>query len=257
MNTARKTQGIAIVAFMMLLLALGAGVRAASTSSTTSTTSATTSESTETQNQFGTNETQGSNHQEGANQTDGDNVNVVEVDQGEQDQITNAEDNQDIAGEVQVNDTSASASVTDSRFSLVPTVQSDHGLNVRISADNVAGPKSFAVRLSGSMDPTSHTLLVTLDGKRIAQASSLSQVLKPSSADPARYMVVKTSSGYELLASVPHFSTHTLAITPFALGPLQGFFPISGTALAAALVAITAIFAVVFATRTRIYNLLS
>jgi hypothetical protein len=252
MKTTGKTQGIAVASLMLLLLALGAGVRAASTSSTSSTTSATTSESTETQN-----ETQGSNIQEGVNQTDGDNVNVVEVDQGEQNQITTAEDNQDIAGEVQVNDTSASASVTDSRFSLVPTVQADHGLNVLISADNVSGPKSFVVKLSGSMDPTSHTLLVTLDGKRIAQASSLSQVLKASSSDPARYMVVKTSSGYELLASVPHFSTHTLAITPFALGPLQGFFPISGTAMAAALVAITAIFAVVFATRKRIYNLLS
>ena len=256
MKTAGRTQGIAILSLMMLLLALGSGVRAANTSSTSSTSSVTTS-ATETQNQVGTNETQGSNYLEGGNQTEGDNVNVVEVDHGEQDQITNAEDSQDIAGEVQVNDTSASASVTDSRFTLVPTVQADHGLNVRISADNVTGPKSFAVRLSGSMDPTSHTLLVTLDGKRIAQASSLSQVLKPSSADPAMYMVVKTSSGYELLASVPHFSTHNLAITPFALGPLQGFFPISGTALVAALVAITAIFAVVFATRRRVYNLLS
>ena len=255
----------AAILMLFMLSAAAHAVNAASTTTTATTT--TTSESSTAENQTGDNgnkvqeqtgttETQGTNNQVGENQAEGDNVNVVEVDEGEENQIQSAESDQTIAGEVQVGDTSASTSVTDSRFSLAATEGADGRLDVQVSGNNVNGPRSFLISLSKSMDPTTHTLVVSLDGQRVTQASSLGQVLH-SSSSTANYVVVKSTSGYRLLVSVPHFSTHQLSILPLALGPSQGFFSISQVALGAAIVAITAAFAFVYASRKRIYTLIA
>jgi len=187
------------------------------------------------------------------NETQGDNVNVVELDQSEQDQIQGAEADHTIAGEIQVNDDNVSSSVSDSRVSLSPSAGVNGRLDVQVSGTNIAGPKSFLISLSKAQDPTTHTLAVILDGQPVAQASSVGQVLHPS-LNAANYIVVKSNSGYKLLVSIPHFSTHQLSIVPLGLGPAQGFFSISTVFLAAAILAITTIFGVAFASRKRIYT---
>jgi hypothetical protein len=185
------------------------------------------------------------------NETEGDNVNLVELDQNEQAQILAAETNGTIAGEVEVNDTGVFPSVVDSRFHLIPVEGANGRLDIQVSGENVTGPRSFLVFLSKAMDPTTHTLVITLDGQRVTQASSLGQVLSPSSG-ASSYIAMKSPSGYQLLVSIPHFSTHLLSILPLIFGPAQGFFAISGVSLSVALVAITAIFAVAFISRKRI-----
>jgi hypothetical protein len=212
----------------------------------------TANEATTAENQTGDNETPGPNNQVGENQTEGDNVNVVQIDQDEQNEINNAEGNDTIVGEVQVKSTGALATTTDSRFTLTPSQQSNGGLSITITGLNVMGPKSFLVDLSSAQDPTTHTLVVTLDGARVSQVSALKQVLHPSSNTPA-YIVVKSASGYQLLVSILHFSTHVLSIVPLAPGPVQGFYSISGIEVVGAAAAITAAFALAFATRKRIY----
>jgi len=295
MKTSRaRLQGIATAAIVLLLM-LSATARAESTSTitststseadetddqcvatttttgaattTTTTAATTTSESsqteeqsgvvgTSTENQAGEDEPCGTNNQVGPNEEQGDNVNVVELGQGEQNQIQDAQADHTIAGEVQVNDDgSVSSSVSDSGVSLSPSEGANGRLDVQVSGTNVAGPKSFLISLSNAQDPTTHTLAVILDGQLVAQASSIGQVLHPSS-NGASYIVVKSNSGYKLLVSIPHFSTHQLSIVPLGLGPAQGFFSISTVFLAAAILAITAIFGVVFASRKRIYTLL-
>ena len=270
-KTRVATQGIA-AATLLVLFALSLTAHAA-TSSTTTTTS-TSTEIEETNSQTGDNQTavqhqSGDNttsvqeqtgvnessteNQTGENQTQGDNVSVVEVDQGEQNQIDQAQANDTIAGEVQVNGTSASATTSDARFTIVPTEHTNGALSVQVTGNNVVGPKSFLIDLSSAQDPMTHTLLVTLDGTRVSQASTLEQVLHPSSSAPA-YVVVKSATGYQLIVSIPHFSTHVLSIVPLAPGPSQGFFSISGIELLGAAAAITAAFALAFATRKRIYT---
>jgi uncharacterized low-complexity protein len=235
------------------------------TASETATSSATSTQSQETQSgeqvdqgvqgQTGEDEPCGTNNQVGPDEKNGDNVNVVDLSIGDQGQIGNAESDHTIAGEVQVNDdNSVTSTATDSSFTISSTEQSSGGLDVTVSGQNVAGPRSFIISLSHSMDPTTHTFLVTLDGSRVTQASSVDQVLHPSAGSGSSYIVVRSTSGYQLLVSVPHFSTHQLTILPLALGPSQGFFSISEISLVLAIIAITTGFAVVFATRKRIYT---
>jgi hypothetical protein len=217
------------------------------------TTTASSSETTTQESQPQVDETTGTN-KAGENQTQGDNVNVIGLDEDEQNEIQDAEANGTIAGEVQVNDTSVSATVMDPRFSLVPAGGANGLLNIQVSGQNVTGPRSFLVTLSNSMDPTTHTLVVTLDGIHVSQASSIGQVLH-TSTNTASYIVMKSSSGYQLLVSIPHFSTHLLTILPLAPGPYQGFFPVSGVALAGVVIALTALITVTFTRRKRIYAL--
>ena len=215
------------------------------------TTTISSSETTTQESQPPVSETTGTNNQVGENQTQGDNVNVIELDQAEQNEIQDAEANGTIAGKVQVNDSSVSATVTDPRFSLVPTEGANGQLDVQVSGQNVTGPRSFLVTLSNSMDPTTHTLVVTLDGIHVSQVSSIGQVLHPST-NTESYIVMKSSSGYQLLVSIPHFSTHMLTILPLAPGPYQGFFPVSGVALAGVVIALTALITVTFTRRKRV-----
>ncbi|HEV2226162.1 MAG TPA: hypothetical protein VGR56_05080 [Nitrososphaerales archaeon] len=249
-----KARNRNLAATSILLLFMLSATANAAHAETTTTTIASSSETTTQESQPQVNETTGTNNQVGENQTQGDNLNVIEPDEAEQNEIQDAEANGTIAGEVQVNDTSVSATLTDPRFSLVPTEGANGQLNIQVSGQNVAGPRSFLVTLSNSMDPTTHTLAVTLDGVHVSQASSIGQVLHPST-NTASYIVMKSSSGYRLLVSIPHFSSHLLTILPLAPGPYQGFFPVSGVALAGVVIALTALITITFTRRKRIYAL--
>lgn len=188
---------------------------------------------------------------------EGENVNTVQINQNDEQQIKGAQESKAIPAVVQVTGSGATASVLDSKFSVSVGKIEGNGLAIQISANNVTGPRVLLVNLSNSANLTSHSLLVTLDGNKITQASSVTQVLSPSPGDPARYIVAGTSSGVQLLVSIPHFSLHTIRLLPVSLAPPVGFFTISGLALLGGIIAVSAVFAGLYATRKRIYSIIA
>ncbi len=156
---------------------------------------------------------------EGENEQKGEtNANhVVKEEKQDEDNIRQAEDTKTIPAVIQVTSSGSTSQVLDPRFSVSVGKTEGNGLAIFITANNVTGPKVLLINLTNSFDPTSRSLNVTLDGKTIQEASSVGQVLSPSATDPPRFLIVTTTSGSQLLVSIPHFSLHIIQILPFAL----------------------------------------
>jgi hypothetical protein len=180
----------------------------------------------------------------------GDLENVAQLNQKEDQDIKDAKASKMISAVVEENGSDVRVSTLDPKFSVsVGHVQGD-GLSISISAQNVTGPRVMLVTLDKPIDFTSKALVVTMDGATVAQASSVSQVLNPAKGDPARYIVVGTSSGQELLISIPHFSLHVIQFLPVALTPSQSVAR-SRTLIVAVIAIVTVAFAILYLTRKR------
>ncbi len=194
---------------------------------------------------------------EGDNERKGENNanHVVKEEKQDKDDIRQAEDSKTIPAVIQVTNSGSTAQVLDPRFSVSVGKTEGDGLAISITANNVTGPKVLLINLTNTYDPTSRTLNVTLDGKTIQEASSVAQVLSPSAADPPRFLIVITTSGSQLLVSIPHFSLHIIQVLPFALTtapPPQNFLAANGLLLIGSAIAIVAVSAAVIARKRRI-----
>ncbi|MDV3278695.1 MAG: hypothetical protein LYZ69_09585 [Nitrososphaerales archaeon] len=191
------------------------------------------------------------NTSESGNQQ-GEHVNTVQGNQEHEQQIKKAEENNSIPAVVQVTGLGATVAVLDSKFSVSVGKLAGNGLAIQITGTNVTGPRVLLVNLSNSASLTTNSLRVTLDGNSITQAASLTQVLNPSPGDPARYIVISTSTGLQLLVSIPHFSTHTIEILPVLAQVVSTLLSVDGSVFLLSLLAVSAVFASVYARRTKI-----
>jgi len=190
-------------------------------------------------------------HEEGAQK-----VSTTTANKGEEDDIMNALEHKSIPAVIHVSKTGATASLLDPNFTVSVGKYQNNGILVSISGANVTGPRVLLINLTrgASLNFSSGALLVTLDGTPVGQASSVTQVLKAQQTDPARYIILATSSGWQLLVSIPHFSLHTIAILPVVLTAIVNVVMLSAPILAVSVLVVTSIFALVYARRTRVYG---
>jgi hypothetical protein len=110
-------------------------------------------------------------------------------------QIQDAVGNLTIPATVQITPLQSSTTVLDSRFSLSVGQQVGNGLVIAISGENVTGPRVLLINMSKTSPLSLYpSLNVTLDGVPVVEAASALQVLNPTSSDPARYVLVETTS---------------------------------------------------------------
>jgi hypothetical protein len=117
---------------------------------------------------------------------------------------------------VDVGTSGSSVSVNDANFSVSVGRDQPDGYQVSISATNVAGPRVLMINLTSAQARIlfSSPIQVIMDGARVSQASTLSQVLGAQATDPARFVLVSGNNALKLLISIPHFSYHTIEIIP-------------------------------------------
>ncbi|MBI2648901.1 MAG: hypothetical protein HYW93_04520 [Thaumarchaeota archaeon] len=159
---------------------------------------------------------------------------------------------------VHVGSSNSTFAVLDPRFSVSVGRQAEHGLIISISATNVTGPRVLLLNLTQNsfLKVAGSALNVTLDGNPVQQAASVTQVLNPSPSDPARYVLVATSSGIQMLVSIPHFSLHFIEVIPIPVAQIQNLLIVNSEALVVSILAITVIFAAVYKTRHKIFSIL-
>lgn len=159
---------------------------------------------------------------------------------------------------VHVGSSNSTFAVLDPRFSVSVGRQAEHGLIISISATNVTGPRVLLLNLTQNsfLKVAGSALNVTLDGNPVQQAASVTQVLNPSPSDPARYVLVATSSGIQMLISIPHFSVRFIEVIPIPVAQIQNFLIVSSEALVASILVITVVFAAVYKTRHKIFSIL-
>ncbi len=176
----------------------------------------------------------------------------------DEDQIKHAEDTKTIPAVVKVDSSGVSFNQLDPQFSVSASKLDNNGYQISISASGVTGSRVLLVNLTGSEWTASslQSLTVTFDGQPIAEAASISQVLSSTSSDPARYIILVTSSGLQLLVSIPHFSLHTIQILPSAASALN-FVAVNAQILLLALVVFTGLSVAVYSKRRRVFAFLA
>jgi len=155
---------------------------------------------------------------------------------------------------IQVSGNTTTASLLNSQFS-VSLGQAANGVLVTITGTDVQGSRVLLVNFDRPMDLQDKALSITLDNQTVTEASSLAQLFG-SPASPL-FVVVSTSSGTQLLISIPHFSTHVIQISelPVVVAALSSFVADARVLLAAVLVT-TVVFAVVYARREKVLAVL-
>jgi hypothetical protein len=168
--------------------------------------------------------------------------------------ISTAETNGTIPAEVQISSSGQQLDIIDHSFSVSVGRVSNSGVAITVSGQNVTGPRTFLIDVNGSMAQsiTSGSFEILFDGQQISEASSLSAVLSPQPGAPATYAVVQTSSGVELLVSVPHFSTHVIEILGVSFQSVKSILEVSLPVLLGAMVVLTLIFGAIYASRRRV-----
>ncbi len=174
----------------------------------------------------------------------------------DEDAIRGAKDSKYIPAVVVVDKSGATASVLDPSFSVSTGRLENGGVSVTISATNVTGPRVLLVNLTDtqSYNLQSGTIVVRLDGVKVQEASSVFQVLNAQPTDPARFIIIQTTSGLQLLVSIPHFSLHTITILPVLLGAVSNILMVDAPLLALSVLAVSSIFALIYARRPRAYR---
>jgi len=172
-------------------------------------------------------------------------------------QIQDAVDSLTIPATVLVTPFSSSTTVRDSRFSLSVGQQAGNGLVIGISGANVTSPRVLLINMSRTSPLALYPALnVTLDGAPVVEASSVLQVLSPSSTDPARYVLIATATSVQLLVSIPHFSVHLVQVAGIVVSSIVNTLALDAPILAGSLLVITLAFAGAYAARTRFFSIL-
>jgi len=181
-------------------------------------------------------------------------ITTTSADKQDEDNVNSALQDKTIPAVVHWSGSGTTTSLLDPSFSVSVGKYQDSGLLVSISG-NATGSRVLLINLTRDASPNfgSGALLVTLDGTPIQQASSFLQVLKAQPTDPARYIILSTSSGWQVLVSIPHFSLHTLAILPVVMSAISNFLMVDAPLLALSVLAVSSLFAIVYAKRPRAY----
>jgi hypothetical protein len=189
-------------------------------------------------------------------ETENNNVNVVTTGQHDEGDIKSAEATKTISAVVSYGNTGVSLHPLDPHFSVSTSPLGNNGLLVSIWAQNVTGSRVLEVNLTGSQWTTASLqgLKVALDGTPIAEAASLSQVLSSTTTDPARYIILVTSVGLQLLVSIPHFSLHTIQIVP-SVASVLSYLAANGAILVTGLIIFTGFAASLFSKRRKFFAL--
>ena len=100
----------------------------------------------------------------------------------------------------------------------VSAFSSSGSLTIVIGAQGISGPRVLLVNISKDsfLNLQSGSLAVTLDNQTVPEAPSLQAVLVGFFGSTPSYILLGTSSGFQLLLSIPHFSTHTIVVTTSA-----------------------------------------
>lgn len=132
----------------------------------------------------------------------------------ERSHIEDAKTNQTIAAEIEIDNGNVDHKSIDNNIIVQTTNSSANSVNITVSATNQTGPKVILVNLnSTTIDVSSIKYLhVLYDGKVITPADSVDQVLHGTSSDDPHYAILITTSGAQVLISIPHFSTHTITL---------------------------------------------
>jgi len=139
-------------------------------------------------------------------------VQILNGTTGAQDQISQFVANETIPVTVGVGSTAANYTTNNDAFTVSLTPGSG-SLEIIVTGQNVIGPRIVLVSMSKDsfLNVQGGYLQVSLDNATIPEAPSLEAVL--TGAGSPSYILIGTSSGFELLVSIPHFSTHTILIT--------------------------------------------
>lgn len=132
----------------------------------------------------------------------------------ERSHIEDAKTNQTIAAEIEIDNGNVDHKSIDNNIVVQTANSSANSVNITVSATNQTGPKVILVNLnSTTIDVSSIKYLhVLYDGKVITPADSVDQVLHGTSSDDPHYAILITTSGAQVLISIPHFSTHTITL---------------------------------------------
>jgi hypothetical protein len=203
-------------------------------------------------------ENESSSTQTSSQETETHTVHTHTEDKEDEDQIKNAEDAKTIPAVVKVDSSGVSFTQLDPSFSVSASNLGNNGLQISISGNNVTGSRVLLVDLTGSQWSTAslQNLRVTYDGQPIIEAASISQLFSSTPTDTARYVILVTSSGLQLLVSIPHFSLHTIQILPSAAKALS-FFSTNWAFLLAGLVVFTGLSVAIYSKRRRLSALLA
>jgi hypothetical protein len=182
---------------------------------------------------------------------------TVTADEEDESEIRSAIDNKTIPAVVHVSGSNATFSVLDPRFSVSVGKRGDNGLIISISVENITGPRVLLLNLTQNsfLNLSSYAINITLDGDPVVQASSVTQVLNPLPTDPSRYVIVATSSGFQLLVSIPHFSLRVIEIIPIPLDQIRSILAVNIQILAASVLVITLLFAALYKARSKVFSL--
>ena len=163
--------------------------------------------------------------------------------------ISEAEQSQTIAAEVNVGAGQSTTRSIDNNVSVQTMQNSADSLNVNVSAPSQTGSKVIAFNLNTRTINVANlnNLGVMYDGKLIPPAANVDDVLHAKSTDNPSFAIIVTQSGVQILVLVPHFSTHTITIMNMSqiMTPTVPEFPF------AAIVLIIATLSIVVVSRMR------
>ncbi len=189
-------------------------------------------------------------------ETETHNVHTSTAEEHDKNQIKGAENSKTIPAVVQVGNSGVYFKQLDPHFSVSASNLGKNGLQISISGNNIAGSRVLLINLTGSQWTSSSLqgLTVNYDGTPIREAASLSQVLTSSPSDPARYLILVTSSGLQLLVSIPHFSLHIIQIIPSVVTALS-LLVANGPLLLTGLIIFSGFAAALYSKRKKFYAL--
>jgi hypothetical protein len=180
-------------------------------------------------------------------------ISPVQGGKSEDDGIRTAIQTSFIPAIVEVGATGSSVRLSNGSFSVSVGRYSQGGYLISISGLNGTGPRALLLNATSAQSRMlfSGPIKITLDGSAVQQASSLSQVLSPKVGDPSRFIIILTSASLELLITIPHFSSHFVAIAP-TLASVEAALTINLPVLFVSIIAVTAVVATAYSRRTRV-----
>jgi hypothetical protein len=180
-------------------------------------------------------------------------ISTIRGGQTEDDGIRSAIQSNFIPAVVEVGVSGSSVQLVNGNFSVSVGRYSQGGYLISISGVNGTGPRALLLNATSAQSRGlfSGPIEITLDGLTVQQASSLSQVLSPKAGDPARFIIILTSASLELLITIPHFSSHLVAIEPI-IAAIASTLEINVPVLVVSVIGVTALLATVYSRRTRV-----
>jgi hypothetical protein len=180
-------------------------------------------------------------------------ISTVQGGKSEDDHIRSAIQNSFIAAVVNVGATGSSVQLNDRNFSASIGRYQQGGYIVSVSGVNGTGPRALLLNVTSAQSRSvlSGPISITLDSVSVQQASSLLQVLSAKAGDPSRFIIILTSTSLELLVTIPHFSSHVVAVAPI-IASIQAALTVNMRLFVFSITIVTAVVATIYARRGRV-----